>query len=129
MIEADTRFDERTALFVEDFTANQEVILVTLEQLLAAADHAESLGDTEVAEDIRILALIYAVDGRVKLAEWEAEVTVLLEDTREAEKAELLVIRNELIAEVTANYAVAEAEADALLSQALSNCHNQGAGN
>lgn len=127
--EGDSRLVERQEAQAARLETIRSEMVDATEDILAAAVEAESLGETEIATQLRQLALLYAVDARTALAEWNALVLELLEVRMEQEKAEALTIRQTKTAEVDAEFATVKAQADALLQSSLSDCHNQGSGN
>ncbi|UZH54637.1 hypothetical protein JRG66_11735 [Salinimicrobium tongyeongense] len=127
--EADARLAERQNAQAERLETIRTEMIDATNDILAAAEEAESHGETQIAEQLRELALLYAVDARTALSEWNSLVLELLDVKMEQEKAQALEIREDKTAEVTAEFAAAKAQADALLQEALNDCHNQGSGN
>lgn len=127
--DADTRFDARFTQQQDDYTSNEAALLATVEGLISAVDAAVALGDTDLTEELQLLALFYAVNGRTDLQEWNAAVVECLEALQAEEIATIEQLADDRTAQVLANYNSATAEVDSLLADALNNCHNQGAGN
>ncbi|MDX1760563.1 MAG: hypothetical protein R3218_00235 [Christiangramia sp.] len=127
--EADARLVERQNAQAERLETIRTQMIDATEDILAAAEEADSIGETEMAAQLRQLALLYAVDARSALNEWNILVLELLQVRMTQEKAEALAIREAKTAEVTAQFTAAKVQADALLQQSLNNCHNQGSGN
>src|SRR5690606_31109584 len=126
---AETRFNDRLTAQEDNYAANEADILATVVALLEAVEAAEALGDSELANSLRLLALFTAVDGRGDLQEWNADVIACLEDIRDQELATIAQLADDRLAQVNVNYNAATAQANAALNEALNNCHNQGAGN
>lgn len=124
-----TRYDSRVVEHEENYEANVAIIQAETEDLLAASAAAEAFGDAELAADMQLLALIYAVQGRISLQEWDEAALELLALTQQEEAAFVEQLADDRSGEVIANYNDAISEADTLLVNALNNCHNQGAGN
>ena len=127
--EADDRLITRQNSQAERLQTIRTEMVEATGDILAAADQAESLGETATATQLRQLALLYAVDARSALNEWNTLVLELLDVRLVQEKAQALEIRETKTAQVTAEYEAAVAQADAVLQNSLSNCHNQGSGN
>ncbi|MCY2687786.1 hypothetical protein [Salinimicrobium sp. TH3] len=127
--EADDRLVERQNAQADRLETIRTEMIDATGDILAAAEEAESLGETETAAQLRQLALLYAVDARTALAEWNGLVLELLEVRMTQEKAQALAIREAKTAEVTTEFLAAKTQADAILQQSLEDCHNQGSGN
>ncbi|MDT0647453.1 hypothetical protein RM545_12195 [Zunongwangia sp. F260] len=127
--EADVRYEERTALQEERYAESKAAIIATLENLLLTAQQLENMGETELATQLRELTLMYAVAARNALIEWDILVAELLINFMEQEKAQALEIRERLTTQVNTDFETVEDMADARLTTAVNNCHNQGSGN
>ncbi|UJH89862.1 hypothetical protein LZ575_12715 [Antarcticibacterium sp. 1MA-6-2] len=127
--EADTRYEQRLVEQEERLATNTADITTVLVDLLAAADAAAAAGNFELEAQIRQLTLLYAIDARASLIEWNNLVLELLEDTMAEEKAWAEERKTLRTAEVTAAFDAAKAQANTLLTSALNSCHNQGSGN
>jgi hypothetical protein len=129
ILEADARYTARLALHAEDLQVNIDEIAATITQLLDAATHSDSIGEPEIAEELRILALFYTIEARTALMTWNDLVLELLENVLAEEKAAIQERRVLVTTEVTANFNAAKVQADAILTNSLNDCHNQGSGN
>lgn len=127
--EADARYETRLETQEEHYATNKTDIKATLTDILAAADKAATSGETELATQLRQLTLLYAIDVRAALEEWNVLVLELLENRMEAEKATALEIKETKEEKVAADFETSKEQADAILAQGLANCHNQGSGN
>ena len=127
--EADARLASRKDAQAAKLATIKAEMLDATGDILAAAEEAESIGETETAQQLKQLALLYAIDARSALNEWNILVLELLQVRMTQEKAEALAIRDAKTAAVTAAFNAAKAQADALLQQSLADCHNQGSGN
>ena len=124
--EAETRFNTRTETLntsEEEFAAEIEAIA---DQFLAAAQE-EGL---EVAEEeLRLMAFLVALQGRVQLQTWSEAAEEVIAEARTTEEAAVEAQAEEKEATVNANYQISKEQADAILAAGVANCHNQGAGN
>ncbi|GAB2767871.1 hypothetical protein GCM10010465_11370 [Actinomadura fibrosa] len=128
LTEADARYESRLATLNADYDtykAELTAVAVDLLQLAVALETTEPA----IADQLKLAALIYAVEASSSLTAWYTAAVNLLEQKRTEEKAAVLTIKEALTATVNANFAALKAEADAALQQALNNCHNQGSGN
>lgn len=127
--EADARLETRIAEQATRLEENKAAVKATVISLLEAADNAESFGSTEIASQLRQLALYYAVYARTVLSVWNTAVLEMLEARKVAEKAAAEERRDIRVVEVTASFEAARDEALAIFEDIDSNCHNQGSGN
>jgi hypothetical protein len=127
--EADARYDDRLESQEELYATNKTDIKATLTNILAAAEKATSIGETALATQLKQLTLLYAIDARAALEEWNVLVLQLLDNRREAEKATALEIKEVKEEKVAADFATSKDQADEILNEGLANCHNQGSGN
>jgi hypothetical protein len=127
--EADARLVTRTTEQATRLEANIAAVKITILSLLEAADNAESFGSTEIASELRQLALYYAVYARTALDDWNTAVLEMLEVRKVEEKAAAEERRDIGVTEVTASFDAAIAEAQVIFQTIDSNCHNQGSGN
>lgn len=128
LAEADARLATRITEQASRLEANKEAVKTTTLSLLQAADNAEGFS-TEIASQLRQLALYYAVYARTALAEWNTAVLEMLEDRKEEEKAAAEERRDDRVTDVNTSFENARTQALATLSTINNNCHNQGSGN
>lgn len=126
---AEDRLEARLAAQATALAEVKAELAETAVAILAAAAEAEALGDADLAEQLRKLALLYTVKVRVAIAEWNALVIELLTMVYEEELEVIETIREEKIAEVNDAFAAIKAELQKILQDALNACHNQGSGN
>ncbi|GHA46171.1 hypothetical protein GCM10007103_29080 [Salinimicrobium marinum] len=127
--EADARYDDRLETQEEHYATNKSDIKATLTDILAAAEKATSIGETALATQLKQLTLLYALDARAALEEWNVLVLELLDNRMEAEKATALEIKETKEDQVAADFETSKDQADEILNEGLANCHNQGSGN
>lgn len=129
MDEAELRYAERVQLQAERYEATKADISNLLEDILTAADEAESIGESQLATQLRQLTLLYAIDARATLEEWDSLVQELLVVRMAQEEALAQERRDVLTAQAEADFAAVEDQAQDVLNDALNDCHNQGSGN
>tara|TARA_R110002020_G_scaffold352451_3_gene565529 strand:- start:251 stop:1330 length:1080 start_codon:yes stop_codon:yes gene_type:complete len=127
--EAETRNEARMEALDEYRTEVREMIINTSSQLLAAAVIAEDNDNDDLAKQLRLLSLFYAIDGRSKLNEWYTAASERIASTYEAEQATIEGIKEDREADVMAAYEAAEDDAQSVYNNVTASCHNQGSGN
>jgi len=127
--EADARLVTRTTEQATRLEENIAAVKITILSLLEAADNTESFGSTEIASELRQLALYYAVYARTALDEWNTAVIEMLEARKVEENTAAEERRDIRVTEVNASFEAAKAEAQTILNDINNNCHNQGSGN
>jgi len=125
--EAETRATTRQANVDEAYETYKAELTATAKEILAVAASVEG-NDAQLAETIRVYALIFTVKASSVLSTWYTETTTLVETLEADEKALVETIRDDKAAEVQTNFKEIEDEATAILNAALNSCHNQGSG-
>ncbi|TRO64262.1 hypothetical protein [Christiangramia sabulilitoris] len=124
--EAEDRAVARLAAVDAAYDTYYNYILNTTIALLNYADAVEGTSP-EFAANIRTYALIFIVQGSSNLTAWYAMATQAIVDAEAAEKQTAETLKTQRSAEVEARFAAIKAVADAKLTAAFNNCHNQGA--
>jgi len=121
--DADTRYTSRLAA-LDAYNVDIKDAAVAI---LAYSDSIKD-SDADLAATLRNFALFYVVNSYTMLDTFQTEATSLLTDTKTTELASIETIKTEQIQSIQSNFDVVKAEADALLTAANNNCHNQGSG-
>lgn len=125
---AQQRLADRNAasliLFQERLQAGQ----ATVTRILRAANNVSRF-NSRFASIYRYYALIYMVNLRSVVGRAYTLSLTANQNTFNRESADALVLRNETITTINANYNTELVRVDNLLQTALDTCHNQGAGN
>ncbi|MDT0642290.1 hypothetical protein RM553_05530 [Zunongwangia sp. F363] len=125
--EAEARTTSRQANVDTAYDTYFNSLLSGATNLINYADSIE--GDSPaLASNIRSFALIYLVQASSNLTRWYNAASQKLEDKEAVEKQTAEGLRDTRTAEVEAKFAAIKATADAKLTAASNNCHNQGSG-
>lgn len=128
LTEADARLAARTTVLATTYTTAQDELKNTAVALLGIADNLEST-DANLAAQVRLLTLIFAVKASSALTEWNTSVTNLLTVLLAEEKNLVETKKDTVTGIVNSNFADIMAKLNAALNAAFNKCHNQGGGN
>lgn len=123
MTEAGTRYDTRLSALQATRAERVAELSETANDFLAAA------AVLDLSEDqLKALALLYALEGRRQIRTWYNTAVAVLQESRETEEATAASLRDQRTATVTANYQTSANQALQVRNEGLADCHNQGSG-
>lgn len=127
--DADTRLEKRNDDLDLEVRTTLASIRSNVDIIIATSRRTAELGDEERARELRAYAVMYCYTSRAEVFSWLVSAREMIRRFRIKEVGEVTDIRNERLAEVTANYNRSLAAANAAREEALGSCHNQGAVN
>lgn len=124
---ADTRYNTRLADLNTAIAGYEAEIKATALAIIAYSDSIKD-ADADLAKTLRTFAFFYVIKSYTLLKTFKTAAISLLDDTKTAELATIESVKTEKTQLIQSNFAAVKAEADALLTAANRNCHNQGSG-
>jgi len=123
-----TRSESRTTNVSEAAGTYRTEILERAKSILSIANDYEA-SQPELAQTVKLLALVYVIQGSQALAEWDTAATNLIQVRRATEEATIAALTTDYLGNVLASYEAINGQATTILNAAYRNCHNQGGGN